>query len=1024
MNRLFRNRLTALLLTLIMVIGMVPVASAATTADLTFEVEYDDEVKLSRSKFVNFLEDETDDDDLAYMEITKITGKLDDFGYFTATDVDGKKAELKTAAKIKTSYYYDDEAYDDYDGKSGEYLLNNLTFVAYDDAKDGTLKIEFAVWNYDDEKCTGTMEIKVIGAEDDKDDFDEDDYDLVYEVEADDEVQIKLSELKSLYKDETKKTLNYAEITAVDADFADYGYFKAYYDGDSFELDTVSELKAPNFYVSANDLDDYGDPDRDFELNKLTFVADEDADDGYFAFTLTMWDEDDSKKFAAEIAIVVGEVDEDDDDDDEDEDDPFEDFDEDDYDLVYEVEADDEVEFKLSGLKSLYKTETKKTLYKAEITAVDADFTDYGYFVAYYDDDDTKLDTAAKLKKPDFYVSVDDLDADGTDDDFELGGLTFVANKKADDGYFALKLTMWDEDEAKKYVADVAVVIGEVDAEDDDTSSGSSSTVTADLTFSVDPKKSVELKRKAFKDLFEEEYDDFAYVTFTKITNLDGNGYFTATDYYEDECDFSKAKDLKKLNFFYSADELKDEDTDYELNKMTFTADKGADGEVVMVEFTMYGDKNNKKSVDGMFIIQIGDVETTTAGSSSSAASGQASIRKSITSNSALQINVNDIDRAFKAQYPSGKVQYVKLMNVPATGALYYDYYNTSGRVQMNATNINTMVFYRDAAGAQTDLGKLTYIPAGSNYCTAIVFVAYGGAGQQVVGSLNISVTTNTVSEVYGVTPKNTSVSFPASAIYNAVQAATGKAMASIKLMELPANTKGSITGNLAVAGNTNTAYTYATGTNSISQLKFNPGYNYTGSVEIPYMAYDAAGNPIAMGSFSLGVVNSVKKFTDITSSTWCYKYITELSDAGVIGGYADGSFKPNATITYGAALKLVTLAAGHGEKAPLAGGHTFSGYLAYAQQMGWVTGNVNLSGNITRLQIAQLAAKAMGLNVTNLSANRPFTDTADVYVQALNAAGIIEGYFANGSYTYKPSNTLTRGQVSAIVWRMRNYNG
>ena len=42
--------------------------------------------------------------------------------------------------------------------------------------------------------------------------------------------------------------------------------------------------------------------------------------------------------------------------------------------------------------------------------------------------------------------------------------------------------------------------------------------------------------------------------------------------------------------------------------------------------------------------------------------------------------------------------------------------------------------------------------------------------------------------------------------------------------------------------------------------------------------------------------------------------------------------------------------------------------------------------------------------------------------MQALNAAGIIEGYFSNGTSTYKPNSTLTRGQVSAIVWRMRNY--
>ena len=88
----------------------------------------------------------------------------------------------------------------------------------------------------------------------------------------------------------------------------------------------------------------------------------------------------------------------------------------------------------------------------------------------------------------------------------------------------------------------------------------------------------------------------------------------------------------------------------------------------------------------------------------------------------------------------------------------------------------------------------------------------------------------------------------------------------------------------------------------------------------------------------------------------------------------------------------------------------------------GLVSGNIDLTKPITRLQIAQLAAKAMKLNVTNLPSAKPFTDTADVYVQALNAAGIIEGYFSNGSYAYRPSNTLTRGQLSAIVWRMRNY--
>ena len=188
-------------------------------------------------------------------------------------------------------------------------------------------------------------------------------------------------------------------------------------------------------------------------------------------------------------------------------------------------------------------------------------------------------------------------------------------------------------------------------------------------------------------------------------------------------------------------------------------------------------------------------------------------------------------------------------------------------------------------------------------------------------------------------------------------------------------------------------------------------------------MALNASNVPIASGVFSMGVLNSRKEFKDVTASTWCYKYVVELADASVIDGYANGNFGPDNTITYGAALKLIMKAAGYGDQAPTVPGSTFSGYLAKAQADGLITRtNVNLSGPITRLQVAQLAAGALKLDINNLSSVKPFTDTADIYVQALNAAGIVEGYFNNGTSTFRPSNTLTRGQVSAIVWRMQNY--
>ena len=187
-------------------------------------------------------------------------------------------------------------------------------------------------------------------------------------------------------------------------------------------------------------------------------------------------------------------------------------------------------------------------------------------------------------------------------------------------------------------------------------------------------------------------------------------------------------------------------------------------------------------------------------------------------------------------------------------------------------------------------------------------------------------------------------------------------------------------------------------------------------------MAYNSSGAAIAAGKFCLGVVNARKIFTDVTSSTWCYKYVVELADGKVIDGYGDGSFKPDNTITYGAALKLVMLAAGYPEQKPT-DSNVFSGYLAKARAEGIITrSNVDLTKPITRLQVAQLAAGALKLDTSNLSSVQPFTDTTDPSVQALNAAGIVEGYFSSGTSTYKPNNTLTRGQVSAIVWRMRNY--
>ena len=544
-----------------------------------------------------------------------------------------------------------------------------------------------------------------------------------------------------------------------------------------------------------------------------------------------------------------------------------------------------------------------------------------------------------------------------------------------------------------------------------------------DVSYTVTPGRTVNFDRVKFDDFYRKTYsgDNLDYIVFNapSVNDFPDNYGTIYTGYNTSYSTSFSRSNLHRPRFYYNAGDAGRDD--YAINDMTFAAASSFVTGKVVLRFTAYG--SNSRSVDGTLVI------TPTTAANNTTSNLQGSVRYAVTSGTNVQINANDLARFYKASYPSGSLQYVVLNDVPSTGALYYNYYGaskygTATREQITASNRGRNFYQSPATTSEYALTELTYVPSGANYCASIPFTAYGTGGQSVTGAILISVTSKAVSEVYGPTPKGTAVTFPASSIYAAVSAATSTAPVGFQLLKLPAANVGVVyVGSTNTPANTTTVYGYNTGTQQLGQLRFVPAANYTGPVEIPYVALNASNVPIASGVFSMGVLNSRKEFKDVTASTWCYKYVVELADASVIDGYANGNFGPDNTITYGAALKLIMKAAGYGDQAPTVPGSTFSGYLAKAQADGLITRtNVNLSGPITRLQVAQLAAGALKLDINNLSSVKPFTDTADVYVQALNAAGIVEGYFNNGTSTFRPSNTLTRGQVSAIVWRMQNY--
>ena len=971
MRRFFRKRLPAFLLTLVMVMTMVPAVSAKSSADLTYEVDKGDSVSFKEREFRDLYRSEYSGDP-SYVVFTDYSD-LDDYGYLTAVNYYDKTVSLSESDLRNTWFYYDSRDVP----KNMDYALDGLTFEANRRADSGTLRLKFEIYDADGKNYVyGTMDIKVGGGSGSSKG------DITYTVKPGEEVTFDDEDFVNAYDNAGGSgTMKYVVFEKPSSDYSDAGTIYSRYGKRNATSFTRSELDDYKFY--------YGDSDYgDYDLDELSFVADKSFSDSIeIAFTAYGGrgsKENDSVSGTLKITSSKSASSSK-------------------GDITYTVKAGEEVAFDDDDFEKIYENSSCTGSFKyVEFSRPDSAFNNAGTLYSRYGKRNETAFTRSSLSSNKFYYGDSDYG------DYDLDELSFVADKSFS-GSVELRFTVYGGTGTRtnQNVTGTLVIT---------TDKTGSSTAKGDVTYTVKAGDEV-----AFDDDdFEKFYNNSScsgtlkYVEFSRPDSAFNNAGTLYSRYGKrNETAFARSS-LSSNKFYYGDSDY----GDYDLDELSFVADKSFSGSVEL-NFTVYGGTGTRTNQNAAGTLVI------TTGTSAVTSRYVGNIRYNTTPNTALQINANDIARLFRKYTSGGSLQYLTLTSVPATGSLYYNYYNASKygatRTQLTASMAGSMIFsYSPASASEYDLSELTYIPSGSNYCTALTFTGYSSSGTAVSATILISVTASPVSEVYSVTTKGTSVNFPANSVYSAVASDTGFGLSSIQLLELPASTAGVLYVG-SYAADTTSAYSYGSDTDSMSQLRFIPNSGFTGSVSIPYVALSSSGTALGAGVVSIGVVDSVKKFTDISTSTWCYKYVTELASANVISGYSNGTFQEKNTITYGAALKLIMLAAGYGEQAPTVKGSTFSGYLAKAKAAGLVSGNPKLNGPITRLQIAQIAAKALKLSTTGLPSKKPFTDTNDVYVQALNAAGIIEGYFSNGTSTYKPNNTLTRGQVSAIVWRMKN---
>lgn len=167
-------------------------------------------------------------------------------------------------------------------------------------------------------------------------------------------------------------------------------------------------------------------------------------------------------------------------------------------------------------------------------------------------------------------------------------------------------------------------------------------------------------------------------------------------------------------------------------------------------------------------------------------------------------------------------------------------------------------------------------------------------------------------------------------------------------------------------------------------------------------------------------------QFSDVEVGSTFYSYVHCLACRGVLGGYEDGTYRPDQGITRGQLSKLVSNAAGYSEDVS---GQTYTDvppdnvFYLYIERIasrgivgGYEDGTFRPGGPATRGQIAKVLSNAAGFSDTPVGQTFSDVGTGDTfypYVERLATRGIVGGY---GDGTFRPGNPATRGHIAKMV--------
>jgi hypothetical protein len=193
-------------------------------------------------------------------------------------------------------------------------------------------------------------------------------------------------------------------------------------------------------------------------------------------------------------------------------------------------------------------------------------------------------------------------------------------------------------------------------------------------------------------------------------------------------------------------------------------------------------------------------------------------------------------------------------------------------------------------------------------------------------------------------------------------------------------------------------------------------------------IAYDVAGNRTTASKTLTSKQSGL--FKDLPSDFWATQYVNGLNQKGIIGGFTDGSFKPNDNVTRAEFSKMIVNAMGWQLVTPenpsfsdVPTNHWCYSYIETARSHGVIDGyrdgTFRPNRNISRAEISKMTTQAAQLKTDNSGTS--FKDVEDSfwardYIVTAKNYSIVSGY-RDGSF--RPEARATRAEATKMIYSL-----